>query len=196
MTFAELLAAVIVKTNRPDLVAETTLAIQHATLQCHRSDKYLRDIYETAVAFSTSDYIQTLDYKALLPLWRGIKYLRKYDAVGGTAGMELQPISVDQTFDSYNIERVNVYYLAGSAYQIKCDTSEQYFLLGCYLNPNTDTSNFSSWVAQDYPFAIVYKAAASVCEDIGLGELAARYLANYTQELQEIRQDCLEIANF
>jgi len=44
MSLAQLSTDVIALTKRPDLVAETTLAVKMATLKAHNSDYYPRDL--------------------------------------------------------------------------------------------------------------------------------------------------------
>jgi len=172
MSYATLISSVYDLTKRPDLVAETALGVKSAVLQLHSMDYFSKDLYETGISFTTSDYIQSLDYKTLLPRWRAIKYIRKYNAVGLAAGRELKAISIEKVLDSYNIERTDIFYLAGSVYQIKSSTQEQYFLLGAYLFPNTDPVNWSSWIADEYPTAVVFKAASIVHRAVGQEELA------------------------
>ena len=172
MSYSSLLQDVYDLTKRPDLVAETAIGVKTATLQLHSSDFYSKDLYETGISFTTSDYLQTLDYKLLLPRWRQIKYLRKYDAVGLTAGKKLDPIVIEKVLDGYKIERTDVFYLAGSVYQIKCSTQEQYFLLGAYLFPDVNPTTFTSWIADEYPYAVAFKAASIALKMVGLMDVA------------------------
>lgn len=191
-TFAAILADVYVHTNRPDLVAETTLAVKAATLRAHRADFYTKDLYETGISFPTSEYIQALDYKNILPRWRGLKYIRKYDSVGLTAGKELTPVSVEKVLDGYNVERTDIIYLAGAVYNIKSSTQEQYYLLGAYLHPVTDPTTYSSWIADEFPNAIVFDAANIVLRDIHQTERAADMANLAKAEYVEIAMSNIE----
>jgi hypothetical protein len=190
--FTDLLANVYTLTNRPDLVAETTLAIKAATLKLHRLDYFAKDLYEVELTFPTSSYFQTLVYASTVPLFRTAKYLRKYDAVGLTAGKELKAVPIEKVLDSYGIDRVDVYYLAGTAIQIRSSTQEQYFLFGCYLSPNVDTVNYASWIYNEYPYAIVYSAASIVLSAIHQDELAAKMDKLAAVEIAEIIASNLE----
>lgn len=51
VSFAELVADVYTLTNRPDLVGETVLAVQAATLKAHQSDDYIYDFREQSIVF-------------------------------------------------------------------------------------------------------------------------------------------------
>lgn len=186
MTYATVLQDVYDITKRPDLTAETALGIKTAVLQLHGQDFYTKDLFETGIAFTTSDYLQTLDYKTLLPRWRSMKYLRKYDAVGQTPGKLLDPIVIEKVKDSYKIDRTDVFYLAGAVYQIKSSTEEQYYLLGAYLYPSVDPSNFISWIADEYPYAVAFKAATVAMRAIGQMDIADSFEKQANIFAQEI----------
>ena len=58
MTLNELIAEVYTITNRPDLVAQTLMAVRSATLKLHQSDYYYKDIFETGFQFTSAEYLQ------------------------------------------------------------------------------------------------------------------------------------------
>lgn len=187
MTLAELIQEVYTLTGRPDRVAETLSAIKSATLKAHQCDFFYKDIFETGVAFATSDYIQQLDYRTLLPLWRANKYFRKYDNSTGTPGKFLTLIQPELVLDRYQVEKDDIYYLAGAYMNVKSSTQEQYFLYGCYLNPDITQAGFNSWIAKDHPFAIVFDAAATVFKAIGKDDEAAAYRNMVGEQIAMIR---------
>ena len=191
MTFAELLTNVYTITNRPDLVAETKMAIKQATLKAHHFDFFPKDLYENVLSFSNADYIQQLDYRALVPNWRALKYLRKYDAVGLTPGMELSILNVDQVFDGYALEKTDVCYLAGVNINIKSSTSEQYYIFGCYVHPSIDENTYNSWIALDAPFAIINEAARNIFKLIGFDEMSRTYDQLVTEQFAELQRNNL-----
>ena len=185
--FTAIVADVYTCTNRPDLVAETEMAVKSATLQLHRSDFFSKDIFETGISFTTSDYVQQLEYRLAVPRWRSMKYLRKWDNTGtGRAGQELTAVPIEKILDGYGVERTNIFYLAGSVYNIKSSTQEQYYLLGCYVNPEISGAYYSSWIADEYPNAIVYRAATIVLKQIHQDDLAAKFEQLAAIETQEI----------
>jgi hypothetical protein len=187
MNFTELCAEVYTLTRRSDRVAETVSAVKAATLKAHQSDYYYKDIFETGIAFSTSDYVQNLDYRLLLPRYRSLIYLRKYDATTGTPGRELDVIIPEQIFDRYKSQKSDVAYVAGAYIQINSSTQEQYYLFGCYLNPDISQATFTSWIALDHPYAIVFDAAATVFKAIGKDEEAAAYRTMVAEQIAMIK---------
>jgi hypothetical protein len=191
-TFAELLADVYLLTNRPDLVNETKLAVKAATLKAHQSDFYYKDLFETGIEFNTSDYVQALEYREVLPRFRSLKYIRKSDSTG-TVGDFLSVITPALALDRYGAAREDICYGAGEVIQIKSSTSLQYILLGCYLNPNIGEDTYSSWIALDHPYYIVYEAAASVFKLTGDDEKATVYKRFTDEQIALLKASNIEL---
>lgn len=194
MTLTELLEEVYTVTKRSDLAAQTSLAVRSATLKLHQLDYYYKDIYETGVAFDSAAYVQQLEYQTILPRWRALKYIRKFDATGtpapGNEGDFFEIIAPEQVLDNYAVAREDICYVAGSVIQIKSSTEISNVLLGCYLNPDVSEAAFSSWIATDHPFAIVFDAAARIFKMIGKSD----EMAMYKQEAFE-QQRAIQISN-
>jgi hypothetical protein len=172
-SLSDLVADVITLTNRPDLTAETNAAIRAATIKAHHTDFYQKDLFETAIQFPTSDYQQLFTYKQLIPNFRAVSYLRKYDSVALAPGKFLTLITPENVLDSYAINREDVFYLSGVQLNIRSADQQQYYLFGCYLNPTVTTTGYSSWIADEHPFAIVFEATRVVFKMIGFDEQAS-----------------------
>ena len=191
-SFATMLTNVYALTNRPDLVNESTLALQNATLKAHRSDYYPKDLFETGISFDSLQNLQTTEYKTLVPQWRSISYLRVYDVSTDQAtqmpGRLLKLVAPESVLDEYYKDKVDVYYLAGINLNIVTRCPSQYFLLGCYIYPLVDTVNYKSWIADEHPAVILYEAAATVFKTIGYDEQAANYRAMISDEMIQLTQ--------
>ena len=187
MTLAELIAEVYTITGRSDRVAETLSAVKSATLKAHQSDYYYKDIFETGLDFGYTAYIQSLDYRAIIPRWRALKYIRKYDPDTSTPGKFLEVIVPENVLDLYAVQKTDICYAAGAYIQIKASTEQRYYLLGCYLNPDITEAGFNSWVALDHPYCIVFDAAATVFKAIGKDEEAAAYRTLVAEQLTMLR---------
>lgn len=189
-SFNELLADTYIITNRPDLVNATKLAIKAATLKAHQSDFYPKDLYETGITWPTPEYLQSIDYRALIPRWRAFKYLRKYtNGTTGAPGSFIQLLTPEQTLDSYSINREDICYLAGEMLEIRSSTLDQYMIIGCYVNPVLDENTYSSWIALDHPYAIVYEAARSIFKQIGWDEQAQQIRQEVAEQYQILKQE-------
>jgi len=162
MNFTELLTEVYELTGRADLVAKTKAAVKAATLKAHMTDFYSRDIAEIAVVAASADYIHQIDYITLVTNFRALKYLRKYDSVTTLAGAFLDVITPEEVLDSYGNEKSDVCYMAGRTLSVKSSTQEDNFILSCYVLPDVTEGSYSSWVAEQFPYVIVYEAARVV----------------------------------
>ncbi len=186
-TFTELVNDVYTITNRPDLVNETKLAVKVATLKAHQSDFYPKDLYEVGINWPTPEYIQSLEYRTLIPRWRAFKYLRKYTD-GSPAGF-FTFLTPEQTLDRYNVNKENICYLAGESLEIRSDSQDDYMLLSCYIHPIVEEATYSSWVALDHPYSIVYEAARSVFKQIGWDEQATSIRQEVGEQYQILKQN-------
>lgn len=183
MTLAELIQEVYTITGRPDRVAETSSAIRAATLKAHRVDYFYKDLWENGLKFQSAEFYQQFSYRELVPRWRAVKYLRYYDAVGMAPGKFLTLVPPEMVLDgTYKVAKEDIFYIAGEYVQLKLASKQQYFLLGCYRNPDITDTGYDSWVAIDHPYAIVYDAAATVFKAIGKDEEAAAYKTLVAQE--------------
>lgn len=194
-SFTTMLASVYALTNRPDLVNETSLALQNATLKAHRSDYYAKDIQETAIQCDVLQTQQSVAYKALFPQWRAVKYVRIYDnsTPPGAPGLLLDPISPENVLDEYNNDTVNVFYIAGLNMQINLAAAAQYFLIGYYAYPLVDTVFYNSWIADEHQSAIVYEAASIVFKAIGYDGQSDKYHGLAMDELNDLKQEITAI---
>lgn len=186
MNLTELCNEVYTITNRPDLVAETKAAVRSATLKLHQIEYFHKDIFETGINFGTLAYIHTFEYRTLFPKFRSLKYFRKAEA-SGEAGKFLEVLTTpEDVVDQYNNNKTDVCYVAGSALKVLSATEFQYGILGCYLYPDITEVGFSSWIALDHPFAIVYEAAGKVFKLLGKTEEFQAYALMAGDERQAL----------
>ena len=189
-TFAEIVSDVFILTNRPYLVDETKLAVRAATLKAHQSDFYPKDLHEVGLSWATPDYIQSIEYRTLIPRWRAFKYLRKY--LGGTSGAPgefLKLLTPEETLDRYGINKENVCYLAGEMLEIRSNTQDSNMILGCYLNPITSEEGYTSWIAKDHPYAIVFEAARGVFRQVGSIDESNSMRQEVAEQYQILKQE-------
>jgi len=185
-TLASLTADVISITKRPDITA-TPLHIKNALLKAHTADYFLKDIYETNFQFGAAASIYQLDYKLLIPRFRTIKYLTVIDPISLQMVRRFEPVEIDKVMDGYGYIRTDVYYLAGNQLQIRSADTAKVFGIGCYLYPDT-TLVAPSWIADEFPFAIVYEAARTLFKTIGYDEQSASMERLVAEAMAEVKQ--------
>lgn len=189
MNIAELTAAVYVETSRPDLADKTLAAVKAATLKIHSLDYYWRDIYENEIDFTTSADKHIYDYTVGLARFRALKYLRHRDKVSGvnTDTFFFQIIEPEQILDGYNIDRENVVYFAGTQMIVKALAAFRYGYIAYYRHPDITDGGFSSWIANEHPYAIVYEAARTILKTIGRNSEATALQATLAEEIAAVK---------
>jgi hypothetical protein len=115
-------------------------------------------------------HLKSIDYRLIFPLYRSLKYLRKFDpnATAYTPGYDTNGVggfftirTPDEILDSYNQQLSDICYVAGEVIQIKSSTPIEYCLIGVYLNPVVATAEtYKSWISDEAYYAVVYKAVS------------------------------------
>jgi|WetSurMetagenome_2_1015567.scaffolds.fasta_scaffold770774_1 hypothetical protein len=196
-TFTELCNDVYTITNRPELIDETKLAVKAATLTLHHTDFYYRDLLDSSIQFTSSEYVQQFDIKNLFPRFRALKYIRRFDNSGSGTTAELYKIlTPTEVIDSYGNNRMGVAYVAGTMVNIKSSNLLQYAIIGMYLNPDITETGFTSWIATDHPYAIVYEAARLVFKQTGFDEQAAAFDKMVAEQVAEIRMSNIQAEGY
>lgn len=93
----------------------------------------------------------------------------------------LKRVDIGDILDPYGYEKQNVWYQAGQQLNMKSNTAFQFATIGYYKYPNIDITgtnqpNFQSWIAQELPYVIIYRACASVHAKISEDKAYAMYM--------------------
>jgi len=179
--FDAMVADVITLTARPDLDAETALAVRTATNNAHLSDAYARDCRTVSVQLPLTTYVTQLDIPTLFPRMRGLNRVQLLDQyyvpITLSTDEQLRIIELGDLYDSFGSLRDNVAYLAGEKLNIRTFLQGYGFLVTYFLAPNVRRDVYDSWIAQLYPDAILYWAASIVLDTNGNEAKAAKYMA-------------------
>lgn len=184
--FSQLMDDVITKTNRPELVAETQLAIRNALQFVHLQDFWQRDAVEQLFTFPAANYVFQLDVSAQFTRFRKIRYIKKYDANNGVIidnpENEFKEADPSRLFDRYGCQRNNIFYLAGTSLNIRSGSQDSAYIISWYSYPLVLPETMQSWIADMYPAIIVEKAVSEVYRSIGMTDDANR-LEKYVIEI-------------
>ncbi len=189
MNFQEIYDEVIIITKRPDLVDRTKQAIRSATIKAHHSDFYYKDLIEIPVQFTNLFFLQSFLPTEVVPTFRMVKYIRLWQGgINGDVGKFLEPIQIENSLDQYKNIKTDVYYMAGQLLQIRGACQLDKVLFGCYTNPViTPEGSYSSWIANEQPYAIVYEAARQILKSISFTEQANEYSTLVGEEYAELK---------
>lgn len=217
MNYSDLVNEVYTLTNRPDLVNETASAVKSATLRAHHVDYFYKDIVEMSYQFPVLQFWQQLQLSQL-PGFRSLKYLRKfypgtspqnppqqdgspnnlpplyggYYAPGANLpdGRFFEIITPEEVLDSYGINRIDIAYIGGQTINLRSGDTFQTLLTGYYAHPSIIPANWNSWISAEFPYAIVFAAAATVFKTIGYDEQNQQY-----QALMQSEYEMLQMSN-
>ena len=160
-------------TKRSDLAEMSQGHLKNALLKAHTKDYFVRDLFETNFEFGAAATIYTLNPKSIVPRYRKHKYINIVDPVSFDTTGQLKYLTEPTWLDGYGYLQDNVYYEVGDAIKIRTSSQPQVFGLGCYLYPDT-TLAIPSWIADEFPNAILYEAARTLFRVIGKPDEAAK----------------------
>lgn len=193
-TFSAIVDDVIALTGRPDLLAETRLAVRASTLKAHHSDFFPRDLIEQTILFDTPAALQTLNFRDFFPRWRKLRYVR--EVIDGEVGAFLEVVSPESSQDYFNLPRNDVAYQAGMAIQIRNNTALDMYIFGFYQHPVAVETGYDSWIAEEYPYVLIYEATATVFQTVGLQERVAFFQQKVAELYKELKTNCLSEVGF
>lgn len=174
MTLDEIVADIILKTNRPDMGFVTSggdgripSLVMDSTQALHNADFFYKDIKTAQVVFDAAAYVQVLDLSTL-PRYRSLSYVRKNDpslaayqqnptllpplvnsggflVANDTITAFLDIITPTDILDDYGTEKLDVAYQVGNNLMIKSSTSLRYALVGWYSHPYVSKTNYTAY---------------------------------------------------
>lgn len=208
MQYSDIIAAVYAETGRPDLVTKTAQTVISTTLALHMRENFARDIVEAQLSFPFFASVQKCSIDALPRFrqlsyvrWDDGTFESEgtvdalqsptnllpplYSAGGPMYTKPMIQVLQDpkEILDPYfKVERNCVAYKAGNDINIKVWQGLKFALIGFYQQPQVDTLSaataYSSWIADKYPFAIIYDAAWQILSTTGKIDEATRYISS------------------
>lgn len=162
MNFTELYDEIVGWTARPDLDFETRSAIRSTTLALHRREKFARDLQTVALSGLPEAYSQQLEIATNFPNYRQASRVYAPEDSNGYE-KRYDPVTATDLYDEDGYKRVDIYFLAGTQLNVKSCTPITAVTVQYYRNPIvTPEGSFSSWIADEYPDAIITQAVATI----------------------------------
>jgi hypothetical protein len=170
-------ADIITLTNRPDLDAETQVALRTATLSVHMFAAYPRDLCTMPVKLTNASYLTSVDAQVALPRIRGLSSVQGLDS--SYAPLEFPEIEIVEMNDirdpEYHTLKNDIAYLAGTSVNIRTSQMVYGYLIEFFQLPQVRREQYNSWIAQLFPEPILYTAASIVLSTNGNEEKAKSY---------------------
>ena len=176
--YDELFADIVSLTARPDLEAETQIALRSAVASIHGRFNFPRDLSTKLVKLPNSSYQTALDIQVSFPRMRGLSQIRLVDQTDNPmTSPHIEVVEIGDIYDpEYGTLKNNIAYIGGSSINIRTNIPAYGYLVDYYLAPITRRDQFNSWIAQLDPAAILHLAASLVFQTNGNEEKAATYL--------------------
>jgi len=182
-------------TVRPDLVAETAIAVRKATMKFHQADGWKNDIITSLIPLPVTTSGDSFSYRYTLDLTQAgsLPYFRKISSIdeynNPLIGNEyhFKELDNDRIFDDYMLEDINYYYRAGQAIQLRVNKQLTTLSVDYWRYPDVTPTGYTSWIAQQFPDAIVCEATATIFAAIGKSDEAQRYAAMFAENLAMLR---------
>lgn len=189
-TFAELYALTLTHTKRPELQALTESAIRIATLRAHHVDMFPRDQKVQELSYVVSPTAMFYDFPnvsaTLLPRLRSIVSVYTLTVDGGHKLEELEFREPNDLYDAEGAPRRYVYTLIGDTLRCYFDMPTGRAEVLFFANPVTSSTDYSSWIANEYPDDVAAWAAAIVFSRSGFAEMAQQYQNDYIKPFKEM----------
>lgn len=177
MTLTQMIAAVVDRTDRPDMASTITGFIQQTANKLHSQYDFAKDIVVVPIS-NPAGPAYVFDYDAsVLDKFRKIKEIRFLDMYGN----ELTEIKVDKV-DLLNmldytgqVQSPSWMALGGYKYRIRSDFPVSAMNIYYYAYPNMGSTDgtFTSWIANEYPWVFIDMAVRAVKNNTGDDSSAA-----------------------
>lgn len=182
-------AEVLTWTNKPALIAETTLALRQAIRTAHRTRKFYKDLVTSpavvpdpvgSAALDDWNGIQTIALPDVTTRYRQLKSVA-YPIIGNAGAVSQPPplveVEADDLFDADKYWKKDVYWVVGATLNIRASVPQDTYDILYYQQPiTTPTVSVDSWILADenYREVPVLMAASTVLAILGEQEIKSR----------------------
>lgn len=177
-TFAEMTAAVVDITKRPELVALTKLAVRQATLRAHHTDFFPRDRSSavfTYTAPSDTSFIDIANIYVTAPTLRSPEFLQSEDTLTQVATENLEFVTSYKDFwDEAGVRKQSVFTISGETIRASFASATGRARLWYYKNPVVTDAAYASWIADMHIDELAQWAAGIIWARTGFQEQAAQ----------------------
>lgn len=173
--WTDLLDEVYTLTNRPELVAETAIALRKAVRTAHASSRFWRDLVEVPITGLAVQQVQEIQLDLYAPRFRQTAYIKS----NTYTELHFEPVTIDDLLDADGYGRVNAYWGFGNTIRVRAANIEDNYLMAYYQYPIvTPEAAFNSWIVNEHRDFIITSAALIV-----LGIAGEQEIKNTMQQL-------------
>lgn len=202
MTFSEMFDEIVTITNRPDLPTDIETAIRRATLKMHGLEFWKFDLQEKFVTLPSAAYTFQLSIADNFPNFRQWCYICGFDVTGydaltntytGSRTNKFSPVDANNLINAYGKQINDAYYTAGKNANFRSSVPSTVLLVGYYSRPViTPKIQYESWIAENYPYAIIDEACKGVFKAIGMDDKTKIFDQMVAEHIQILKTNYLE----
>lgn len=191
LLYNSIVASIYQYSQRPDLVQETLAAIRKATMKLHLADFWPNDsqslqIVPVQISAGSVDYRYTIDTTQIALLRKVTSIMEYNNPLTGAERFYTQK-DIDRLLDDYKLEYINYWYQAGQQVNLRTDKLLTFVTVTGYFYPNVAPTSYNSWIAQQYPDAIVEEALVTIYKNIGKVEESNALARSFEENLHMIQ---------
>lgn len=186
----DLKSNVAIVTNKPHLVNEIELSIKRAVVKLHREQNYYPDLIEFEYESLPASNIHQISFDDLVTTSGSGRMVRnvKYVASAERTVPAFEKISPADLFNLNGASRIDVWYSAGSAVNIRSRAVESTFSIGYYMHPlSTDAAINADWLCREYENLVTSAAAVEIF--IMTSDRAR--IASYQKEMEQLKMQLI-----
>lgn len=202
MTFSELFAEVVTVTNRPELLDDIKVGLRRSTLKMHGLEFWKFDLQQKYVSISPQSYNFQISIADNFPNWRQWCFIKGFNPTGydsllntytGSWLQDFNPADANRLINSYGKQFSDVYYTAGKDCNFRSSIPLQMILVGYYSRPViTPEIQYDSWIAREYPYAIIDDACKGIFKAIGMDDKVKLFDQMVAEHIQVLKTNYLE----
>jgi hypothetical protein len=193
-SYTQLLADIYTLTARPDLAAETALAVRKATMKFHMADFWVNDLATVPVTLpvlptdGSVSFRYTLDLTdaGTYPRLRKLAQIKEYNTVLTGQEIKFARKESDMIQDAYLLEDINYWAQTGRSVAIRSNKVLVQIAVDYYKYPNVVPANYDSWIADQFDMAVIEEAASNIFSIIGKDAEAKRLGDRFGENLHMI----------
>lgn len=190
MNIPEIIEEVGTITGHAHLTKEINSAVKAALAFVHSLAFFPRDLYEEKVSgFSTTDRRISIPLPARFKRFDYIKIVT-YPAGAAAEGVitVLKEVDPPAAFSlGAIVPATNTYYVAGANLILNLAAPTEFLYLAYYRHPSLELDEANlDWIAADFPYSIIFKAASLIYKSIDLEAKASSLQQDLAYELNAL----------
>lgn len=188
--WSDIRADVVELTKRPDLIADTDIAIRLAIRNAHKSGRFWRDLQSSTIGpLSTATEVQSANIVDFTTRFRQAALVQS----GTRPDVHLEVVTIEGLLDWEGYPKKNICWAAGTALNIRALNPEATYKFTYYQYPViSPQDSMNSWIADQHQELISLWAAMTVLNAVNEQEIVGRLEKLALEAYSQLKKDSIE----